>query len=469
MSDARRRAALAPVLVYVTTIAAVISSLGAPLLPTIASDLDVSVSTAQWSLTVTLLVAAVASPIMGRLGDGPHRRRTFVVGLTLVLLGNVLAALATGLGTLIAGRALQGVGLGLVPLTMAEARYHLPAERVSPMIALLSVSAAAGVGVGYPVSAVIADRLGLSAGFWFGAGVSAIALIGVLLVLPGSGDRPPLRIDLVSAAMLAAGLTMLLLAIAEGHGWGWTSAAVLGLLAGAVVALGACTVQQLGSGSPIVDLRLLRSPAVLTSNVCAMVLGVAMYANLTVITEFVQIPKEVGYGFAESITAAGLCLVPMSVLSVTSSRFLPWLNRVFGRRAVLPLGSLVVASGSVFFALAHTALWQAFAARGLLGVGLGATFAAIPGFIERAVPAGEFGSAMGFYQVVRYVGFSLGSAMTASVLAAHTHVGDVVPAQSGYTLVLWISSAVCAAAAALAWLIGALPTRLSAAGDPRGG
>lgn len=463
MTDSRRRAALAPVLVYVTTMAAVISSLGAPLIPTIASDLDVSVSTAQWSLTATLLVATVAAPIMGRIGDGPHRRRTFIAGLAVVLLGNVLAALASSLALLVAGRALQGIGLALVPLAMAEARYGLPRERVSPVIALLSVSAAAGVGVGYPLSALIADQFGLSAGFWFGAAVSGLALVCVVLVVPPSVERPPLPIDLVGAALLTAGLTMLLLAIAEGHGWGWTSTTVLGLLVASAAALAAWVVHQLGSRAPIVDLRLLRTPAVLTSNVCAMVLGVAMYANLTVVTEYVQIPGGLGYGFSESVTVAGLCLVPFAVLSVLSSRFLPWLTRVAGERAMLPLGSLAVASATSFFALLHDSLWEAFVAMGLVGIGLGTTFAAIPGFIERAVPAGEFGSAMGFYQVVRYIGFSLGSAMTASVLDAHTLAGQTIPSESGYALVLWIASAVCAAAAALAWI---LPARgLPAAGD----
>lgn len=454
-----RPPALVVVLVYVTTISAVISSLGAPLLPTIAHDLDVSVSTAQWSLTVTLLVAAVASPVMGRLGDGPRRRETFIIGLVLVLAGNVLAALASSLGLLIAGRALQGLGLALVPLAMAEARYGLPPDRVSRTIALLSVSAAAGVGVGYPLSAVIADQFGLSAGFWFGALFSGVALVGVILVVEPSVDRPPLRIDLIGAALLTTGLTALLLAVAEGNRWGWTSVTVLALFALAAAILGVWTVHQVGSPAPIIQLRLLRIPAVLTSNVCAMVLGVALYTNLTVVTEYVQAPSDVGYGFSESVTVAGLCLVPFAVLMVLSSRLLPWMTRTVGPRAVLPLGSLAVAAATAFFAVVHVSLWQAFAAMGLVGVGLGTTFAAIPGFIERAVPSGEFGSAMGFYQVVRYVGFSLGSALTAAVLDSHTLAGETHPEEGGYILALWIASGVCAAAAALAWVLPGAATQ----------
>ena len=70
MTRGRRSAALAPVLVFTTTVASIVSSLGAPLIPTISRNLHVSVSTAQWSLTVALLAGAVSAPVMGRLGDG---------------------------------------------------------------------------------------------------------------------------------------------------------------------------------------------------------------------------------------------------------------------------------------------------------------------------------------------------------------------------------------------------------------
>lgn len=121
---------------------------------------------------------------------------------------------------------------------------------------------------------------------------------------------------------------------------------------------------------------------------------------------------------------------------------------------VLTLGCLVAALGCGFFAVFHNALWQAFVMTGVLGVGLGTTFAAIPGLIVQAVPAGETGSAMGFYQVVRFTGFSLGSALAATILAAHVTDNDQ-PAVGGYTMVLWISAGICVAAAALAWFLPA--------------
>ncbi len=455
MTESRRRSALIPVLTFTTMVVAIISSLGAPLLPSISNDLHVPLSTAQWSLTATLLVGAVSAPIMGRLGDGPHRREAMIGGLGLVTLGGVLAALAPSLALLVAGRALQGVGLGLVPLTMAAARDDLPREKIHSTIALLSVCVAAGVGIGYPVSGLIADALGLSAAFWFGAFVSGLALLCVVAVVPSSAGRASAELDVPGAALLTAGLVALLLPIAEGNSWGWSSPEVIGLLAAAALILVGWVFQQLRASAPLVELRLLRHPAVLTGDGCAIVLGVAMYMYMSGVTEYVQAPTAGGYGFSASVVVAGLCLVPLSITSLLASRALPWFTGRFGERALLPAGSLVVALSGVYFALFHTSLWQAFVMMAILGVGIGSTSAAIPGLIVRAVPESETGSAMGFYQVVRYIGFSLGSALTASILAGHTPSGQHLPTENGYTLVLWIAAGVCVVAAALAWFLPA--------------
>jgi MFS family permease len=443
------------VLVFVTMVAAVISSLGAPLIPSISRELHEPLSAAQWSLTAALLAGAVSAPIMGRLGDGPHRRATLIGGLLTVTAGGIIAALAQSLPLLVAGRTLQGVGLGLVPLTMAAARDHLPRERVPSTIALLSGCAAAGVGAGYPISGLIADKLGLSAAFWFGATVSGLALLCVLAVVPASSTRRAVALDVAGALLLTAGLIALLVAIAEGNEWGWTSTSVLALLLGALVVLGAWTAQQLRCSAPLIELRLLRHPAVLTGDGCALVLGVAMYMYLSSVTEYVQTPSAAGYGFSASVVVAGLCLVPFSLFSVLASRALPRLAALVGQRGVLPLGSLVVAAAGAFFAAFHGALWEAFVMMAILGVGLGSTFAAIPGLVVGAVPERETGSAMGFYQVVRYVGFSLGSALTASILAGRTPAGEHLPTEGGYPLVLWVGVAICLAAAALAWFLPA--------------
>jgi MFS family permease len=461
----RALAALAPVLVLTTLVTSVVSSLGAPLIPTIAADFHTSLSQAQWSLTVGLLSGAVSAPVMGRLGDGPRRRTVIIGGVLVVTVGCVLAALAPSLVVLVIGRALQGAGLGLVPLAMAIARDELPREKVAPMIALLSVSAAAGVGAGYPVSGLIADSAGLSGAYWFGAAIGAVTLVCLVLVVPAKTRAAAVSFDALGAVLLTAVLVAILLAVAQGSSWGWGSPAVLGLLAAGLVLLAVWVTQQLRRASPLVELRLLRHPGVLAGDASAAVLGVAMYMALTGVTEFAQLPRSGGYGFSASVVVAGLILIPLSVFMFAGSRLLPALLRQLEIRTLLTAGCVAVAAGSAFFALWHTSLWQAFVMMGLLGIGLGITFAAIPGLIVRAVPRTETGSAMGFYQVVRYVGFSLGSALAASILVSHESRLTGQPAVSGYVTIFWVAAVICLAAGALVWVLAGRVRREPDAGQ----
>ena len=441
------------VLVGVTMVAGIISSLGAPLIPDVARALHISLDSAQWSLTVALLAAAVSAPIMGRLGDGPYRRETIIGGLAIVFVGSLIAGAAQSLPVLLVGRTMQGVGLGLAPTTMAAARDHLPAERSPAVIGILSVCAAAAVGAGYPISGLIASDLNIHAAFWFGAVISGTALIAALAVIPSTRAASHVRLDVRGAFIIAAGLIALLLAIGQGQEWGWDSVAIIGLFVAAGVFLAVWVRLQLTENSPLVDLRQLRHRAVLTANLAAIVLGIAMYMFLTLVTEFVQEPVSGGYGFGSSTLVAGLCLVPFSVLSLVASRTMAPMMRRFQANAVLVGGSLIIAAAGVFFALRHGALWEAFATMGVIGIGFGYTFAAIPGMITRAVPNRETGSAMGLYQVIRYIGFSLGSALAASILASHTAPGSTQAAEQGYVTALWVGAAFCALAALTSWIL----------------
>jgi MFS family permease len=443
-------ASFVPVLVGVTLVVSIISSLGAPLLPSVATELSVSLSSAQWSLTAALLAGAVAAPVLGRLGDGPHRRGAIVVALVVVTVGGLVAGVAQSLPLLIAGRVMQGTGLGLAPIAMASARDHLAPERVPGVIGLLSVSGATGVGAGYPISGLVAERFDVHAAFYFGAVLSALALVAVLLAIPRSRAGATVPLDVPGALVGGFGVVALLIGVGQGEQWGWFSPPVLLCFAVAVVVLAAWVRLQLRLSAPLVDLRQLRHRAVLGADLAALLLGAALYMFLTVVTEFVQTPSEVGFGFDSSPLVAGLCLVPFSLLSLAVSRLVAPLARRIGTPAVIATGSLAIAAAGLFFALVHDALWQAFAAMGLLGVGFGFTFAAIPGLIARSVPAREVGSAMGFYQVIRSIGFAVGSAVVASVLAAHELGGAEFPDKAGYTISLWIGAGVSLLALAVA-------------------
>ena len=144
-------------LVLVALLVAVVVSLGAPLITSVAETYDVSLAAAQWTLTITLLAGAVATPLLGRLGSGPWRRSATLGTLAVVTAGSMCTVLPGPFALLLVGRAAQGVGLGLAPLLMATARDALDRRRATTVIATLSVATTAAIGVGYPLTGFL-DR-----------------------------------------------------------------------------------------------------------------------------------------------------------------------------------------------------------------------------------------------------------------------------------------------------------------------
>ncbi|MGY1687763.1 MFS transporter [Geodermatophilus sp. SYSU D00867] len=445
MTPSRSPRALVPVLLFVGTVVAVISSLGAPLVPAIAAATDAPLPDAQWSLTATLLVGAVATPVVGRLGDGPHRRRVVLAVLAVVTAGGVLAALPLGLGWLVAGRALQGLGLGLTPLAIATAREALTGERSRSTIAALSLTVVAGVGLGYPLAGLVAELGGVHAAFWAGAAVSLAALLAAAAVLPPAAATARRPLDVVGALLLGAGLAGLLVALGEAETEGWTSPAPWLLAGGAAAAL-ACWVRwEARTPVPLVDLRLARGRLALTAHVAALLVGLSNYLLLASVPVLAQTPASPGPGFGASLVVAGLVLLPFSAASVLGGRLARLLADRGRQQLVLPVAAVVQAGAFVLFGLTRTELWQLFALMAVAGLGVGASFAAFPALVVAAVPPSETGSAMSLNQVLRYVGFALGSAVTATLLGA-------APAPGGYAAIAVLGLAVCATTAVVSWL-----------------
>ena len=444
---------LVPTLVVAGALMAVVSSLGAPLIPTLSRADGVSLSTGEWLLTITLLTGALVTPVMGRLADGPRQRDVILVALICVVAGCVMAAVSENFTELIVGRGLQGVGLGILPVAMAIARRHLAQDKARRTIATLSVTTAIGVGLGYPVTGLIAQAWDFRAAYWFGAIAVGGALVLAAVVLPARSDVVSRRLDTLGAVLLSVVVVGLSVVLSEGGGWGWTSGRSLGILAASVILLALWVPYELRFADPLVDLRQVRHRSVLTADVSGFFISVAMYILLPTLVVFVQIPVSRGYGFGASIVVSGLVLVPLSLCSFLASRLLVAYERRFGPRSMIPLGSLVFALSSAFFALEHRALWEAFVTAALSGLAIGFTTGAMPGFIVRAVAHSETGSATGFYQVVRSIGLTLGSAVSAAVLMAHTHAGQALPTVGGFRDTLLIGAGICAATAVVSFVL----------------
>ena len=162
-------------------------------------------------------------------------------------------------------------------------------------------------------------------------------------------------------------------------------------------------------------------------------------------------------GLDETVFIAGLTLLPLSVFSAVSNRLLPLLSRRTGPRATIPIGCMIMAAGMLFFALTGDSLWQALLAMGLAGLGVGITFGALPGLITESIPPAETSSAMSTYQVTRYVGYAIGSALAVTLLRAFS--GNGTPAAGAYSSAFKIGALLCLLTGAIAWALYGRPDR----------
>ncbi|MDI2030423.1 MFS transporter [Saccharopolyspora sp. TS4A08] len=418
---------------------AVIGSVGAPLITPVATGLHVSLSAAQWTLTVPLLTGAIAGPVLGRLGSGPYRRITILITLALVVVGGLLTALPLPFAALMIGRGLQGLGVAVGALLMSVARAHLPPERSGSTIAALSVASTVGIGVGYPVISLLDQVAGLRAAYGLGFLLSAAALVIAWRALPveAPGARP--RIDVPGAALLALGTLGVLLVVAEPAMWDppWPAG---GVLAGSAGILVGWAVIELRTPDPLVNLRLLVRGPVLRANLAMLIAGIGLYLLFSLLTRYVQTPAGAHYGFALPSVAAGAALIPFSLLGFAAGKAQPALVSRLAERGTYALSTGIALAAALLFAVADQSLPLVLGAIALLGFAVGGISSVMPRLVLTGVPHGETASVLSINQISRSIGFSTGSATAGLLLTTATPSGTLLPAQSGYTAAaLWAS------------------------------
>jgi predicted MFS family arabinose efflux permease len=268
--------------------------------------------------------------------------------------------------------------------------------------------------------------------FWIPMIVMALTVIAAHLVIPESQVRTLGRISWAGVVLLSAWLVALILGISEAPTWGWGSTSVIGLLIVAVVVAVVWVVVESRSAHPLIDMKMMRIPAVWTTNLVALLLGVGMYAVFAFLPEFLQTPTSAGYGFGVSITHSGLILLPASVFMFIFGMLSGPLSKRFGSKSVLITGLLV---GIITFALltfAHAAQWQILLAMVVEGVGFGLAFASMSALVVVAVPPEQTGVASGMNANVRTIGGSIGAAVMSSIVTSGMRAGSF-PRESGYT------------------------------------
>ncbi|NQX10337.1 MFS transporter [Microbacteriaceae bacterium VKM Ac-2855] len=471
-SAAPKTRGLVTTLAFAGITAALMQTLVTPLIATLPVIFDTSASNTAWIITATLLSAGVFVPIAGRLGDILGKRPMLIACTVPLIVGSIVCALAPSLMLMIIGRALQGMGMGMLPLGLAVLRDVLPREKLSPAIALVSATMGVGGAIGLPIAAAVAEFASWRVLFWGAAALAVVVAALIILFVPATpAVARGQRFDVPGAIGLGAGLVAVLLAVSKGGEWGWTSALTWGLIGGGVLLLVLWGWWETRIRDPLVDLRTTARPRVLMTNVASIFVGFGMYASMLVIPQLLQYPTSTGYGLGQSMLQAGLWMAPAGIMMMVLSPFAGRLTDRRGPKITLVVGTAIITLGYVISQPLLGTAWGLLVMSLVVNAGVAFAYGAMPTLIMSSVPVGETASANGFNMLMRSLGTTIGAAVVGVVLAENT-VGsgsEALISEGGFRLALLTGGAIALIAVILAALIPGPRTKDDGPGRSRSG
>ncbi|MET9761979.1 MFS transporter [Streptomyces sp. NPDC006372] len=459
-----RPGAVIGVLAMAGIVASLMQTLVVPLIGELPVLLHTTASNASWAVTATLLAGAVTTPAIGRLGDLYGKRLMLLACTVPLTVGSVLCAVASSAGMMIAGRGLQGMGMGVIALGISALRDLMPPEKLGSSVALISSSLGIGGALGLPIAASVAEHASWRTLFWISAGLSALVGLLIWLYIPAIPPLAQGRFDHVGALGLGTGLICLLLGVSKGADWGWGSGVTPGLLIAAPVIFLAWAWWELRNPAPLVDLRVTARPQVLMTNAASVVIGLAMYSSSLIIPQLLQLPRTTGYGLGQSMQATGLWMAPAGLMMLLVSPVGAKLSAATSPKVTLSVGGTVIALGYASFLALSGSTGGLLVVTVIINSGVALAYGAMPALIMSGVPQSETASANSFNTLMRSVGTSVSSAVVGVVLAHMTVSlgGHAIPSEDGFRTGMLIG---CGAALVAAVIALTIPVRKPAPGQ----
>jgi EmrB/QacA subfamily drug resistance transporter len=371
----------------------------------------------SWVFSAYLLTSTATVPIWGRLSDLYGRRRIYLLGVVLFLVGSMLSGAATSMGMLIGARAIQGLGTGaIIPLSMTiVGELYTLQERPRTQALFSGVWGLASIA-GPAVGGYITDYWNWRWVFYLNLPLGLLTVLVIALAYPASRLVRKVQVDWAGAVLMFTGISALLLALGDdtGNPMMW--------LAISVVLLALFAYVELKVAEPILPIDLLSSPVVSRSLLVVFLVGFALFSAIAFVPLFVQTVLN------GSATQAGQVLTPL---------FLGWVTMsVIGARATVKLGYRVVAiTGSALLTIGFAGLALLTEASGrllllasctMVGAGMGMQMLALLLAVQHGVERSRLGIATSLNQFSRSIGAAVGVAAMGLLLSRGLH-GTPIP------------------------------------------
>ncbi len=383
-------------------------------LPAIETDLQIDLTTVEWVVVAYLLVVGSLLLPVGRLGEVQTFKRVYLAGFAIFTMASVCCGAAPTVPWLVGFRVVQGAGAGMImAMGPAIVARTFPATERGRALGLNGISVSIGLSLGPALGGVLTQVATWRAIFLINVPIGLLAIAWAARVLPAETPGKGQSFDLRGAALSSVALFALLLALSDGQQWGWTSPAVVGLLAAAVVLGGLFILAERRSIQPLLDLALFRIRP-FSAGLASVVVA---FAGLFTATFLLPFLLEQGSGF--SPIEAGLLLTPVPITMALVAPISGSLSDRFGPRilastgmAVMSLGLLSLTQLPLDFAVPDL-VWRLV----LLGLGLGLFMSPNSSAVLGAVPRPRVGTASGTLAQMRVNGQALGIALSGAIVA----------------------------------------------------
>ncbi|WNM29562.1 DHA2 family efflux MFS transporter permease subunit [Streptomyces sp. Li-HN-5-11] len=422
-------------------------------LPSIRKDLGGALGDLEWTVSAYTLTFAVLLMFGAALGDRFGRRRLFLAGLTVFTGASAAAAMAPGIGSLIAARAVQGVGAAvMMPLTLTLLTAAVPAAKRGMAYGIWGAVNGLAVASGPLIGGSLTQHVSWHWIFWLNVPLGlALLPLARLRLAESHGAGAPL--DVPGTLLASGGLFGIVYGLVRGPADGWSDTVVLtGLFAGAAL-LTAFVLYSTRAKNPMLPMRLFRSRAFSGINAASLLMFLGMFGSIFLLSQYMQ--GVLGY----SPTEAGLRMLPWTGMPMLVAPIAGILSDRIGGRPVVATGLFLQAAGlACTAAVASADVSYAAQLPGLIvsGIGMALFFAPASHLVMSSVTPQEQGIASGANNALREVGGALGIAIMSSIFSAR---GGYESAQSfvdGLRPAVMTGSAVVALGAVAALLI---PTR----------
>jgi predicted MFS family arabinose efflux permease len=420
-----------------------------PALPTIAEDLVVRSSDLAWALTAYTLAGAVCIPIIGKMGEMWGRKKILFAIMVIYVLGLVGAAVSWDFLSLVVFRAVQGVGMGAIPLLMGMAKDILPPRMLPVGIGLISAMIGVGAALGLVVGGLLVSVLGWKEVFWAVLPVVVIVVAIVHFSVPEMQIKRPTKMDLIGSALLGMGLLTFLLALSRGSIWGWSSMLTLGLFVSAIIFFLVFFLQEKRYSEPIIRLDLLRNRNISVAYVTMFFIGMVMFMVYQTLPYFIELPEWAGGFGITSQVIIGLFLLPNAVAQLISSPMGGKYGQWIGHAKILTLGFMITVVGLISLSLLRDSEVSVLVTMAIFGAGIGLAMVGQTNLLSCACSKENFGSASAVNSMILTIGMSTGPVVASLIIEGF------VDASEGY--------AYCWGIAALLALLAAIYVSLNKA------